>query len=226
MSGKKDKSGNRTKSTATVPDIDLWERYTRTIQPVQRPDQPVPPAEKPSRESFAALLDAKAVRTEPKKPSQLEDTPLRPLTQREVKRPANTEPTAKAVPAPSNVDPHLLRRTKRGGGVDARIDLHGMRRDEAYHALLGFLADCHRKRLKLVLVITGKGMNSKQAQDWWDMPERGVLKRLVPQWLSQPAFGRLVSGYGPAGRADGGEGALYVQIRNPRRTPGLPGASL
>ena len=137
MSGKKDKSGSRAKSTATVPDIDLWERYTRTIQPVQRQDQPVPPVEKPSRENFGALLDGKATRTEPKKPSQPEHTPLHPLTQREVKRPAKTEPNAKAAPAPSNVDPHLLRRTKRGGGFDARIDLHGMRRGRGLSCPIG-----------------------------------------------------------------------------------------
>jgi DNA-nicking Smr family endonuclease len=129
------------------------------------------------------------------------------------------KPPPKPISSTPAIDSHLLRRTKRGSGVDARIDLHGMRRDEAYHALLGFLGDCHHRQLKLVLVITGKGTNSRQAEDWWDMPERGVLKRMVPQWLSQPSFSRLVAGHSEAGRADGGSGALYVQIRSPRWTP-------
>jgi DNA-nicking Smr family endonuclease len=227
MSGKKGKTSKAgaTKSSATIPDIDLWERYTRGIQPARGRAQSMPSTEQPSRANFAALLDDQSSENVLRKRSPPGDASTSKTSTRDTRKQATSDPLRKPAAAPSAIDPHLLRRTKRGGGFDARIDLHGMRRDEAYHALLGFLANCHRRQLKLALVITGKGTNSKQAQDWWDMPERGVLKRLVPQWLLQPAFARLVSGYGQAGRADGGEGALYVQIRNPRRTPNFPGAS-
>ena len=214
MSGKKTGTG-KPQPPGSVPDQHLWERYARTVNtPKSRPAEP--PA--PTRKMFASLLDGDEPAKRPAKRSQ--PGSARPATMPgEQKAPPAPKRPSKTAPAPTSVDPHVLRKVRRGGGVDARIDLHGMRRDEAYHALLGFLADCHRRQLKLVLVITGKGSRSKQAQDWWDMPERGVLKRLVPQWLSRPAFARLVAGHGAAGRADGGEGALYIQIRNPLRTP-------
>ncbi|MEM8876326.1 MAG: Smr/MutS family protein [Pseudomonadota bacterium] len=218
MSGKKTKTG-RSQTPGSVPDQDLWDRYTRTVRPANKRKDSQAGEPAPTREMFGALLDSDKA---PRRPGNRSSpgsvnpvqVPVAPKTQPIQQR------APKSTTSPSSVDPHILRRVRRGGGFDARIDLHGMRRDEAYHALLGFLADCHHRRLKLVLVITGKGSRSKQAQDWWDMPERGVLKRLVPQWLSRPAFSRLVAGYGSAGRADGGEGALYIQIRSPRRTSG------
>jgi DNA-nicking Smr family endonuclease len=210
-------------------DSDIWAHYTRSITPVSkdrsRSVEVVDPVALPTREEFGALLDGK-VKARPKPASHLPPrsgpvTPVRPASNEPSRPGTMAEAGKRKAPAKPAIDSHLLRRTKRGSGVDARIDLHGMRRDEAYHALLGFLGDCHHRKLKLVLVITGKGTNSRQAEDWWDMPEHGVLKRMVPQWLSQPAFSRLVAGHSQAGRADGGSGALYVQIRNSRRTPDL-----
>jgi DNA-nicking Smr family endonuclease len=43
--------------------------------------------------------------------------------------------------------------------------------------------------------------------------ERGVLRRQVPQWLSQPEFRALVVGFEEAHIGHGGEGALYLRIR-------------
>jgi DNA-nicking Smr family endonuclease len=225
--GKKRPRDAKVKAT----DTEIWAHYTRSITPgirgrsdrVKRDEHPP----HPTREDFAALLDGKPL----KRPRTGKSEASPALHQATSSPPAGhrlhpgatlkSDSAPKSAGATPSIDPHLLRRTKRGRGVDARIDLHGMRRDEAYHALQRFLDDCHHRNLKLVLVITGKGMNSKQAEDWWDMPERGVLKRMVPQWLSQPAFSRLVAGHSQAGRADGGSGALYVQIRSARRTPAV-----
>jgi DNA-nicking Smr family endonuclease len=57
-----------------------------------------------------------------------------------------------------------------------------------------------------VLIITGKGKIGGES-------ERGVLRRQVPQWLSQPEFRPLVIGFGEAHIGHGGAGALYVRIR-------------
>jgi DNA-nicking Smr family endonuclease len=90
--------------------------------------------------------------------------------------------------------------------IEARLDLHGMTQTRAHHALSGFLRRAHLDGLTFVLVITGKGKMGIES-------ERGVLRRQVPQWLSQPEFRTLVVGFEEAHIGHGGEGALYVRIR-------------
>jgi DNA-nicking Smr family endonuclease len=95
----------------------------------------------------------------------------------------------------------LLRGKKQ---IEARLDLHGMTQARAYHALSDFLRRAHLDGLTFVLVITGKGGSAS---------ERGILRRQVPQWLSQPEFRTLVVGFEEAHIGHGGEGALYVRVR-------------
>ena len=81
-----------------------------------------------------------------------------------------------------------------------------MTQTRAHRALSGFLQRAHLDGLSFVLVITGKGKMGAES-------ERGVLRRQVPQWLSQPEFRTLVIGFEEAHIGHGGEGALYVRIR-------------
>jgi DNA-nicking Smr family endonuclease len=93
--------------------------------------------------------------------------------------------------------------------IEARLDLHGMTQARAHRALSGFLHRAHGDGLTFVLVITGKGRMGAES-------ERGVLRRQVPQWLSQPEFRALVVGFEEAHIGHGGAGALYVRIRRSR----------
>lgn len=93
--------------------------------------------------------------------------------------------------------------------IEARLDLHGMTQARAHRALSGFLQRAHLDGLTFVLIITGKGKIGGES-------ERGVLRRQVPQWLSQPEFRTLVVGFEEAHIGHGGEGALYVRIRRAR----------
>jgi DNA-nicking Smr family endonuclease len=118
-----------------------------------------------------------------------------------------------ARPAPPPLVP-LSRRERskllRGrSDIEARLDLHGMTQAHAHRALSVFLQRAHLEGLTLVLVITGKGKMGSGT-------ERGVLRRQVPQWLSQPEFRALVVGFEEAHIGHGGEGALYVRIRRAR----------
>ena len=94
--------------------------------------------------------------------------------------------------------------------IEARLDLHGMTQARAHRALSSFLHRAHQDGLTFVLIITGKGKISGAEA------ERGVLRRQVPQWLSQPEFRNLVVGFEAAHVGHGGEGALYVRIRRSR----------
>jgi len=128
--------------------------------------------------------------------------------------PPNPLPSAKIPRATKPITPPLapLGRRERAQlsrgrkEIDARLDLHGMTQTRAHRELFGFLQRAHSDGLTFVLVITGKGRAGAD-------PERGVLRRQVPQWLRLPEFRSLVVGFEEAHVGHGGEGALYVRIR-------------
>lgn len=150
--------------------------------------------------------------------------------------PAGGQPGRHASPSPpalparakspplADFDRKAVRRIRSGRiEIDARLDLHGMRQDEAHRALVGFLAGSHARGLKWVLVITGKG---RATRDGFGSDaalhgggETGVLRRNVPRWLAEPDLRPIVVSYTTAAIHHGGEGALYIQLRAHRHQP-------
>lgn len=99
----------------------------------------------------------------------------------------------------------VIRKLRRGEWVPQdRIDLHGMRRDEAREALAEFLRRCVRRGVRCVRVIHGKGLGSPDKQP--------VLKGKVRSWLVQK---EEVLAFVEARGAEGGSGALMVLLRQP-----------
>ncbi len=129
-------------------------------------------------------------------------------------QPKPTAPTGRpALPAMHMLGRRERQKVSRGTlAIDARLDLHGLRQDEARARLEGFLYRAQANGYKLVLVITGKGRPGGGFEALHE-PERGVLRRVVPMWLSMAEFRGLVVGYEEAHLANGGSGALYVRIR-------------
>jgi DNA-nicking Smr family endonuclease len=118
---------------------------------------------------------------------------------------------------PGVIEPRLRQKLGRGRiAIDGRLDLHGMRQDEAYAALTRFLAARLARGDRTVLVITGKGLK-KVNGDPTSIVERGVLRTMLPIWLSSPELIPLVAGWDQAAQAHGGEGAWYVRLRRERR---------
>jgi len=71
--------------------------------------------------------------------------------------------------------------------------------------------ECVVSGIEHVIIVTGKGGAIDEFRGWPN--ERGVLKRLTPQWLREPDLRSVVIGFEEAGRAHGGSGALYVRLR-------------
>lgn len=102
----------------------------------------------------------------------------------------------------SGMGPDVPARLRRGQwAVQAQIDLHGMRRDEAREALVTFLRQARRSGLRCVRVIHGKGLGSPGG-----VP---VLKGKVHSWLVQRSD---VLAFVQARPVDGGAGALLVLL--------------
>jgi DNA-nicking Smr family endonuclease len=107
--------------------------------------------------------------------------------------------------------------TRGAVAIDARIDLHGLTQAAAHRKLVRFLLDAQDSGARMVLVITGKGRAPKsQTADDFGTRETGVLRRVVPEWLSAADLRAVVVGFDEAAQSHGGSGALYVRIRKAR----------
>ncbi len=105
---------------------------------------------------------------------------------------------------PEELEPRRQRRLSRERDpIEARIDLHGYGRFQAQDALTAFLIGAQARGYRSVLVITGQGRRGGS----------GVIRASVHEWLQGPALRGVVSGFAPAARRHGGDGALYVTIR-------------
>ncbi len=92
--------------------------------------------------------------------------------------------------------------------ITARLDLHGFKQDQAYTALRNFIFRAYLEQNRIILVITGKGSSPEALA-----APRGILKRMVPEWLRSSDISPLVIGFEDAALKHGGSGALYVWIR-------------
>jgi DNA-nicking Smr family endonuclease len=101
------------------------------------------------------------------------------------------------------IGPDVLRRLRGGEwSIQAQIDLHGHRVDEARQALAEFLREAVKRGLRCVRVVHGKGLGSAGK-----VP---VLKGKVRHWLAQRDE---VIAFCQARGADGGAGAVMVLLR-------------
>lgn len=122
---------------------------------------------------------------------------------------------SRKLPPIAPLERKALRSIRRGvKAVDGVLDLHGMYQTEAHYALLSFLRQSQSRGASLVLVITGKG--DADSGFYRGPDERGVLKRIVPQWLNMPEIRPFVVSFGEASQHHGGTGALYVRLRRYR----------
>ena len=105
----------------------------------------------------------------------------------------------------TDVPPDVVRKLRRGQlPIDGRLDLHGMRSDEARAITLAFLRDKRSRGERCVLVIHGKGDHSLGP---------AILRGKVATWLSQGTCAEHVAAFCTALDADGGEGAVYVLLK-------------
>jgi DNA-nicking Smr family endonuclease len=108
------------------------------------------------------------------------------------------------------LDPRLLRRLRRGDySWQAHLDLHGMTAAEARDALEAFVTTSVRDGHRCLLVVHGRGLNSKD--------QTPVLKERMKTWLARGRIARHVLAFATARPCDGGTGALYVLLRRDRR---------
>ncbi len=178
----------------------LWRDTAKSLEPLRRAKGRVHPA---------VSNTPVAVPTPERMPEGSQ--PNKAVVQRDVSAPA------RAASPLADFDRKKARKLRGGReDIDASIDLHGMRQDEAHVALRRFLTSSFAKGRRNILVITGKGGPRKPAEDdstIYGARETGVLRRNVPRWLAEPELRAIVVSYTEAAVQHGGQGALYVHLR-------------
>jgi DNA-nicking Smr family endonuclease len=178
----------RGKREPTADELKLWGTVTQSIAPLDK-SNPLP--EPPAADAKPEVAPKKSVAGVP---------------------PPKKPPPAKPAPALHPIDRRTKNRLGRGTvAIDARIDLHGLTQAVAHGRLRRFLSEAQEDGAKVVLVITGKGRAGAEGAE-----ERGVLRRMVPAWLSAADLRHMVVGFDEASPGHGGSGALYVRIRRRR----------
>jgi len=110
----------------------------------------------------------------------------------------------------AGIDPRVVRRLRNGEfAYQAHLDLHGLSAAEARLEVDHFLRRAHHSGHRCVLIIHGRGRNSKD-----QIP---VLKNRLIQWLARGQWSRSILAFTSARACDGGAGALYVLLRRDRK---------
>jgi DNA-nicking Smr family endonuclease len=176
------------------------------------------------RELFETTLeDARPLKKAPRRPKQKKRATPQPAPPPSVTKKAEPKPAA-AAPARRTVgiDGNTAARLQRGTiDPQARLDLHGLTERDAHRALLTFLREARLRKLRLILIVTGKGESGPSRggeTDFdlgFDMRMRGILRKMTPRWLKEPGVAELIADVREAHRRHGGAGALYVYLRKP-----------
>jgi DNA-nicking Smr family endonuclease len=162
----------------------------------------------------AAALPAKSIAEKPSVPELPHIALKRAKAQRAAKVPISKALSPVKSPIGSLVaEASGHKKVRRGKlDIDARIDLHGMRQIAAHTALGAIIARTRAENGRCILVVTGKGAPVDPGEDFIT-PQRGVIRRRLPEWLNGPGIREHVSGFAPANAKDGGSGAFYVLLK-------------
>jgi DNA-nicking Smr family endonuclease len=95
---------------------------------------------------------------------------------------------------------------------EATLDLHGLTMVVAERAVARFLEEAVSLDLKLVLIITGKGLRQLNGR-----LVEGRIRAEFPGWLQRADNRARVRGIKPAHSRHGGTGAFYVLLRRRQR---------
>lgn len=185
------------RSDLTPEDRRIWARVTGSVK------------EKVVKKALRVTPGAAEI--DPAAPSPVAGAKATGKTPPKFIRPPKPAPVVVAPPSPSRsrgtpeeLEPRRKRRLSRERDpIEAKIDLHGYGRFQAQDALTAFLMGAQARGYRSVLVVTGQGRRGGT----------GIIRASVHEWLTAPGLRTVVSGFAPAARHHGGDGALYVTIR-------------
>ena len=95
-----------------------------------------------------------------------------------------------------------------------KIDLHGYTIEEANKAVEQFIQECFDEDVTKIIVITGKGLRSKNIENPYLSKDLSILKYSVPEFIeNNKSLTQLIIETTDARIEDGGSGAFYIYLK-------------
>ena len=96
-----------------------------------------------------------------------------------------------------------------------KIDLHGDTIEKANKAIEQFIQKSFNENVTKIIVITGKGLRSKNVENPYISEDLSILKYSVPEYIeNNKNLKQLIIETKNAKIEDGGSGAFYVYLKN------------
>ena len=99
-----------------------------------------------------------------------------------------------------------------------KLDLHGFSLKEANNEVKKFINKSFKDSCKKIIIITGKGLRSKSYNNPYISEKLNMLKYAVPEYLTNNNdLNKKINKISEATQKDGGEGALYIYLKNNKK---------
>ena len=96
-----------------------------------------------------------------------------------------------------------------------KIDLHGYTIEEANKAIEKFIQKSFDENVTKIIVITGKGLRSKNVENPYLSKDLSILKYSVPEFIeNNKSLTQFIIEITDAKIEDGGSGAFYIYLKN------------
>lgn len=96
-----------------------------------------------------------------------------------------------------------------------KIDLHGFSLEKANKVIEKFIAQSFEEGVNKIIVITGKGLRSKNDENPYISKNLSILKYSVPEFIkSSINLMKIIKSINEADIEDGGKGAFYIYLKN------------
>ena len=96
-----------------------------------------------------------------------------------------------------------------------KIDLHGYSLEEANKSVEDFIKRCFENNVTKIIVITGKGLRSKNIKNPYLSEDLSILKYSVPEFIiANKSLMKMIIKTTDAKIEDGGSGAFYIYLKN------------
>ena len=98
-----------------------------------------------------------------------------------------------------------------------KIDLHGYTIEEANKTIEQFIQKCFDESVTKIIVITGKGLRSKNVENPYLSKDLSILKYSVPEFIeNNQSLSKVIIETTDAKIEDGGGGAFYIYLKRNR----------
>ena len=98
--------------------------------------------------------------------------------------------------------------------ITRTLDLHGQTLDQANLVVEDFINKSYENGISKLIIVTGKGLHSKNEGDPYVSKELGILKYSVPEFIkNNKNLMMKINEIKEANIEDGGGGAFYIHLK-------------